>query len=122
MRSIVEAVQPQNLGLLDWLVALGVGGLIIEIIRGIFQRKRMGGDYADRMASAASALVDPLRRRVQEADDEVSDLRRRLRLAENEVEMLRSELADARHEVEMLRDMLAEVGHSHHTHEEGNER
>ena len=119
MNVIVQAVKPGEFGPLDWFVALGVGGLIIEIIRGIFQRRRMGGDYADRMASAASALVDPLRRRVQEADDEVSDLRRRLRLAENEVEMLRSELADARHEVEMLRDLLADAREGGH-HEKGN--
>lgn len=102
-----------NLSLSDWLVSGGIVALLVELVRGFYQRRKMGGDYASQMAAAANTLVGPLAKRVAELEEKLGraevrehELVRQLRMAENQVQTLRGDLRSARTEARELRRML----------------
>lgn len=84
--------------ILQLLTALGVGAVLVEIVRSFFQRKNMGADYASVISSSAVSLLAPLNQQIEELRTEVN-------AAKNEVANLTGELsaalADAAHEREL---------------------
>lgn len=69
VRIMTDALSPQNI--ITVLTASGMGAIIIEIIRAIRQRKKMGADYADVISSAAVRLLTSLEKRTEDLEAEV---------------------------------------------------
>lgn len=90
------------------LLAAGVGGIIVEAIRGLRQRKKMGADYADVIASSAIKLLEPLEERVQEMRTELDKTKLELKDAKRELTAARAELRTARGEIRKLTQKLAD--------------
>jgi hypothetical protein len=78
---------------LAWVTGTGVGVVVVETVRGVFQRRKMGGDYAERMAAAANALVEPLSRRNATLSAENENLLGQLVLARAKIAALEAEVA-----------------------------
>jgi chromosome segregation ATPase len=73
-RDIVNAV-----------VLLSSGGFAVEVIRGFFQKRKMGADYADVISASAVRLLKPL-------EDQIDDLQSRLRQTQKELTQTNREL------------------------------
>lgn len=56
-------------------VALGLGGVVVELVRSAFQRKQMGASTAKTFTDAAVVLVGPLQARVSALEAEAGFLR-----------------------------------------------
>lgn len=103
------------------LVALLGGGFIGSLIQGLFYRRKLGADYANVIAESATGLLQPLKDRVGELQDEVSQTRTELHQAHSKIAALltqldgayetlgqaRIALADANTEVRLLRAEIA---------------
>lgn len=88
------------------LVNLLAGGLLVELVRGLWQRRKMGADAALVVSRSAVILLEPLAKRVEAAEAEVASLRSELAEAARECAELRTALHDAQGEVEVLRDTI----------------
>ncbi len=101
------------------ILAAVLGGTFLgSIVQGMWQRKKLGADYADVIARSATTLLTPLADRVHELEDALEVERRRvvelregleaariaLRRAMGEVTALRNELAATRRENEPRRE------------------
>jgi hypothetical protein len=84
---------------LAWVVALGAGAILAEVVRSGFQRRKMGADAAKVITDAATALLGPLQSRVLELETVVAETRRELMAARQQVAMLTAELEAARGEI-----------------------
>jgi hypothetical protein len=82
--------------ILGYLTALGIGGVFAALVAGIFNRRRVSGDYVTAIAGAATTLVRPLQ-------DEVARLMAALTAQQDrhtlEVAALRDELAQTQAEL-----------------------
>lgn len=96
------------------LASLGIGAAIVEAIRAIAQRHKIGADAVAVVSAAARELVEPLRKELAqerlehsaEIDVErrrVAEVRTELTAALDEAKHLRGELALARVEADELR-------------------
>jgi septal ring factor EnvC (AmiA/AmiB activator) len=81
--------------IIDWLLALSIGGVLVEIARSFIQRKKMNADYADVIAGSAIRLLEPLEKRIAELEQE-------LRATKRELVETKSELIEARGEIRTL--------------------
>ena len=72
--------------LVEWLIALGAGAVVLEIVRSLFMRKKMGADYADVISAAAVRLLAPLETRITELEEEVNTYKQELHEAVLEAE------------------------------------
>ena len=93
---------------LQWVVGVGVGAILVELIRSFVQRKKMGADAAKVITDAATVLLEPLQRRVRELEEEVDKTRKQLTEAREEVAEATEALQAAHREVVRLRDLLSE--------------
>jgi hypothetical protein len=73
------------------LLSGGVGAIVVEGIRAITQRKKMGADYAETISKSAVSLLDPLEKRIKELEYELRDCHNELSAARQEIEDLRTE-------------------------------
>lgn len=100
--------------ILQWAIALGIGGIAAEIVRSLFQRKNMAPDAAKTITEAATSLLAPLReelaaeraehsRELKAERIKVAEVRDELKQALTEAKGLRNELAMARVEADALR-------------------
>ena len=96
-------------GIVDWLLAFGVGGVVIEALRAFVQRRKMGADYADVIASSAIKLLMPLEDRVKELEQEQLAYLRKLEEHQTELRdtkrkliLTQAELREARNEIRRL--------------------
>jgi hypothetical protein len=87
------------------LLALGVGGLLVEAVRALVQRRKMNADVADRLTNTALVLLAPLERRVHAADAEAERMREALTKAHTELEAMRQELRACRRMIAKLRGL-----------------
>lgn len=78
---------------LELLIASGFGAIVAALIAGLFQRRKMSGDYINSLASAAHVLVDPLSKRLTDTE---AELRNQKSAHELEVKSLHLEIAEAR--------------------------
>lgn len=85
------------------LLALGVGALLVEVARGLFQRRKMNADVATRLTNTSLLLLRPLEKRVHAADEEAERLRVALTRAHTELEAMRQELRACRRMIAKLR-------------------
>lgn len=95
---------------IQWVVALGVGAVIAEIVRSGFQRKKMGADAAKTITDATTLLLGPLHDRIKELEQAVSETRAELDVAREQVMLATSELHEARLEVRDLRAKVRQHG------------
>lgn len=89
--------------LLEWVIALGVGAILAEVVRSAFQRRKMGADAAKIITEAATSLLGPLRSRIAELEALVLETRHELESARQEVVLASADLAKARREISDLR-------------------
>ena len=61
------------------LVALGIGGGVVETIRALFSRRKMSADYADVISASAVRLLTALEHRVDTLEAELAQERRERR-------------------------------------------
>lgn len=102
----------------EWIrlgVALGVGGVVLELVRSFFQRRKMGADYAEVISRSAVGLLAPLEERVHDLETKLGKSETRCRvlheqLAESEgrANALTRNLGECRLEVHALRQQLTE--------------
>ena len=88
--------------ILQWAIALGVGAIVNEIIRSMFQRKKMDADAAASITNAAKTITDSATSLLNPLHDEIAGLRR-------QVEELTAELAATRTELSHLRDRVRDA-------------
>lgn len=97
---------------LSWLTVLGIGGVLSAIVVGLFNRRKVSGDYVTAIAGAATSLVDPLREEIARLHKQIEDqdARHRRECAElrDELEETRAELAGTREECETSASRLTE--------------
>lgn len=106
------------------LLAAGIGGIIVEVIRTLRQRKKMGAEYADVIASSAIKLLEPLEHRIEDLEEDLKEEQRvsketkaELKACRSELRSCREELHDAREEIQRLTVLLE----AHEGREEANE-
>lgn len=95
---------------LEWVVALGVGAVVAEVVRSMLQRRKMGADAAKVITDAATVLLGPLHDRIKELEVVVADTRRELDAAREQVMLATGELHEARNEVAALRARIKAQG------------
>lgn len=88
------------------MVALLGGGFLGSIVQGIWQRRKLGADYADVIAKSATGLLKPLAFRVDELQRELETERTRVQRLARDLDEARESLDSARHAVRMLRREL----------------
>ncbi len=88
------------------LVAVLSGGFLGSIVQGLYQRRKLGADYAEVVARSATTLLEPLSARVEELQDELAKERQRVRAMAHEVAEAREQLDRARIALRMLRREL----------------
>lgn len=96
-------------GILDILLALGAGGIIVEGVRSVVQRKKLGADYADVIASSAIKLLEPLEEKVKELEAQqqsshksLHETKAELRETKRKLTLTQAELREARNEIRRL--------------------
>ena len=88
--------------ILQWAIALGVGAIVNEIIRSLFQRKKMDADAAESITNAAKTITDSATSLLSPLHAEIASLR-------EEVGRLTAELAATRDELSHLRDRVRDT-------------
>lgn len=88
------------------LVALLGGSFLGSIVQGVYQRRKLGADYADVIAKSATSLLTPLATRVEELQDELAAERARVRSLARDLDLARDSLEQARRGLRMLRTEL----------------
>ena len=88
---------------LELMVAVGLGAVLVEVLRAIFQRNKVKGDTAAILSAAARELVEPLHNELaRERQEHAADM-----LMEREkVKQLRVELDAALDDMRTLRRMV----------------
>lgn len=93
---------------MDWaqlLVGTGLGGILASVVNAVINRRRLGADAdkvdaeaADVVTKTALTLVEPLRKRIGELEQEVETLRTKVRETTHELDLCRdaSRLKDYR--------------------------
>lgn len=103
--------------ILTVLTALGIGSVVTALVAGLFQRRKVSGDYVTAIAGAATTLVQPLQAEVARLQ---GDLEKQKSQCTQEVAALRDELeetrqdlrearVDAHEEVSRLREELGDA-------------
>ncbi len=88
------------------LVALLSGGFLGSFVQGLWQRRKLGADYADVIAKSATGLLKPLAERVEELQAELDHERARVQGLARDLDRTRESLDQARLVVRMLRREL----------------
>lgn len=111
--------QAANGTVVNWVEIFVGGGLItglVEIVRSLFQRKKVDGDYAGQLAQAAANMVGPMGTRLAHVeamlnarDDRIDTLTGQLREALTTIEYLRDENQELQREVASLRGELNRI-------------
>jgi DNA anti-recombination protein RmuC len=98
--------------LLGYLTALGIGGVLVALITGIFQRRKVSGDFVGSLATAAATLNQPLERSVArlEATLDAQEARHNREVAQlrDELEETRADLRESRNDCEAATGLLTE--------------
>lgn len=85
--------------ILQWAIAAGVGAILLEIVRSLFQRKKMDASAAKSIADTTVVLLEPLKAEIKRLTAEVLTTRQELTLT-------KLELSAARREVRQLRERV----------------
>lgn len=88
---------------LEWVVALGLGAVVVEILRAIFQRQKVKGDTAAILSAAARELVEPLH---HELARERQEHAANMVIERDKIQQLRIELDAALVDMRTLRRMV----------------
>lgn len=103
-------------GVLQWALAAGLGAILLEVVRSIVQRKKMGADAAKTNTETAISLLGPLRSEIERLQGEIRSAREETAAAKQEgaacrqeLMMTKAELSEARREVRHLRDRVRET-------------
>lgn len=108
------------MGRAEWVqfvLAIGLGGIIVEALRSMSQRRKMGADAAKSITDATMALLRPLHERIEELEDELVEERQRFQAEmasarrdfEQQTAAMKQDLATARMELADARTELAEA-------------
>lgn len=104
--------------LLTLLVALVGGGFLGSLVQGLYQRRKLGADYADVIARSATGLLTPLAERVNELQTQLVREQQRAAQLGRDLDHARESLDRARIAIRVLRRELAQV-RAENTPEEG---
>lgn len=103
-------------GVLQWAIAAGLGAILLEVVRSVLQRKKMGADAAQTNTETAISLLGPLRQEIERLQGEVATAREETAAAKREgaacrqeLTITKAELSDTRREVRHLRDRVRET-------------
>lgn len=91
----------------SWVLALGVGAVLAELVRSGFQRRKMSADAAKVITDAATVLLGPLHDRVHELEGEIQATRQELNQARRELDGARTQVQALTRELEGARADLA---------------
>lgn len=80
-------------------LALGVGGLLVQLVRSGFERKKMSADATKTMVEAATTLLTPLNERVQHLEAELKATKEELRMTGNRCDRTEGELRKTQEEL-----------------------
>ncbi len=94
---------------LQWAVAAGLGAILLEVVRSLLQRKKMGADAARTNTETAISLLEPLRSEITRLQGEVESTRQELISTRRELTLAKAELTETRREVRHLRDRVRET-------------
>lgn len=97
MTPVVWAIDSP--AILQWAIAAGLGAILLEVVRSLFQRKKMDASAAKSITDSTLMLLDPLKAEIKRLQGEVTTTRR-------ELTMTKAELSAARREVRQLRDRV----------------
>jgi hypothetical protein len=104
--------------IIELLIALGLGGVAVEVVRSFFLKKKMGADYADVISASAVRLLVPLENRIHELEREVVSYRNKLGEAVEEAERWKREAQAERMKWQMMaeneRARFEDEGPHHH--------
>lgn len=92
--------------ILNWVVALGLGAVLVETVRAIVNRRKLGADYADVISKAAVGLLEPLQERIKELEEQVEVLEIKLYSANTALEAAKDDLAIATTELTVAKSDL----------------
>lgn len=108
------------------LAMAGVGGVSVEVVRSVMQRRKMGADYADVIARSATSLLEPLAKRVGELEmalsaerTKVVELTEAQEVARHKALDLTTALEAAQSEVKALRREIKALRADNAAHPEG---
>lgn len=88
------------------IVALVGGSFLGSIVQGLYQRRKLGAEYAEVVARSATSLLTPLASRVDELQSELAAERTRVRSLARDLDRARDELENARRALRLLRNEL----------------
>jgi type II secretory pathway component PulM len=71
------------------LIGCGLGAVLVAVINAFVQKRKLGADTAQVLSKTALELVQPLRDRIHELEDEVVALRAQVREATTELRSCR---------------------------------
>lgn len=72
--------------IIGFLVAAGLGAILLEIVRSFLQRRQMGADAAKVITEAATTLLIPLQARIVELETKLSAALKRLATCEESLD------------------------------------
>lgn len=88
----------------ELLIGLGGGGVVGTAISAVLQRRKLGADTAAVLSKTALELVEPLKERIDELQDEVDTLRTKVRETTQELDDCRAESRAKDHRIRELED------------------
>jgi peptidoglycan hydrolase CwlO-like protein len=91
-------------------IIAGVVGLAVAIANNHFGRRKSNADAAGAITSAATALVEPLEKRVTKVENENIELKKQVKALQAENETLRGQVMHLQTENETLRGQIQRRG------------
>jgi hypothetical protein len=91
------------------LVAVLGGGFLGSLVQGLYQRRKIGADYADVIARSATGLLRPLADRVDELQAQLVQEQDRARQLARALDDALESLERARLAIRVMRQELAQV-------------
>lgn len=84
------------------VVALLGGGFLGSLVQALFQRRKLGADYADVIARSATGLLTPLAARVDELQVQLTHEQERAHELARDLDSARDSLDQARRTIRLL--------------------
>ena len=91
-------------------IIAGIVALAVAIANNHFSRRKSNADAAGAITNAATALIEPLEKRVTTVEKENAELKKQVKALQEENATLRSQVRDLHAETETLRGQIQKRG------------